>query len=133
MNELTFIVCIILYWFAEGVTEGYTWNRHDDLWLLDKLDYHAWRIVENVGIWGAVIISMFLDFSFGLFWTGVGAWLIGASIYEMTLNYIVFGTIYKPKDFKWHILGYNIKWITGKVVWVLFWVGVTILVYGVVG
>ena len=68
--KIIFILSIILYQFAEGCTEGYTWankTRRKENWLIcgnfgggDKgiLDYHAWRICESIGIMGIDIISI---------------------------------------------------------------------------
>jgi hypothetical protein len=98
--EILFISCIILYWISEGVTEGYTWASQKQR-LANKLihpnaahnglmDYHGWRLFENIGIWGAVIIAYFTDMgAFNFFTLGIGAWFVGASLYEMALNYIV--------------------------------------------
>ena len=50
------------------------------------MDYHGWRIFENVGIWVAVIVTFLLDCSFEkFFWLGVGSWFIGTFSYENTL------------------------------------------------
>ena len=114
--EILFCLLIILYWFTEGVTEGYTWakpkrrnenklihpnNKHNGI-----MDYHGWRIFENVGIWGTVITTFFLDVPLKSFLLlGIGAWFIGTFCYEAALNSVDKGTIYKPVDYKWHILG----------------------------
>ena len=59
--QILFCLLIIIYWFSEGVTEGWTWstkkrketnklihpNNHNN----GIMDYHGWRIFENVGIW----------------------------------------------------------------------------------
>ena len=71
--ELLFCLSIILYWFSEGVTEGYTWakpKRRKENKLIRPnhgtngiIDYHGWRIFENLGIWGTVLCSFFLNIS----------------------------------------------------------------------
>jgi hypothetical protein len=140
MIEALFILSIILYWTAEGASEGYTWagERRNTNKLISGsyrkdalMDYHAWRILENVGIWGAVVIAFFLEISFTeMFLIGAGGWFMGTCFYEMALNYVCSGTIYKKSSFKWHILGMNIPWVTGKGIWGLFAVGVTLLCLG---
>ena len=137
MIEYLFPLSVILYWISEGATEGYTWagerrntnkliggsHRKDAL-----MDYHAWRILENVGIWGAVVIAFFLETTFlRMFLLGAGGWFMGTCFYEMALNYVASGTIYKKSSFKWHILGMDIPWVTGRGIWALLAVGVTLL------
>ena len=37
--------------------------------------------------------------------------------------------IYKPVDYKWHILGYDIPWWGGKRIWILPTIGLVILLF----
>ena len=140
--QILFCLLIIIYWFSEGVTEGWTWSTkkrkqtnkliHPNNHSNGIMDYHGWRIFENVGIWGAVIVAFLLDCSFEkFFWLGVGSWFIGTFSYEASLNYVNKGTIYKPVDYKWHIFGYDIPWWGGKRIYALPTVGLIILLYGV--
>ena len=140
--EILFPLFIIMYWFSEGVTEGYTWakpkrrnenklihpnNKHNGI-----MDYHGWRIFENLGIWGTVITAFFLDVPVKSFLLiGVGAWLIGSFLYESTLNHIYYGKIWKPVDYKWHIFGRDIPWFGGKKSLVLVGVGLLIISLGI--
>ena len=82
--SILFCLLIILYWFAEGVTEGWTWstkarqNKNKLIHPNNKsngiMDYHGWRILENVGIWGAVILAFFLSITIKQFLLlGVGS------------------------------------------------------------
>ena len=145
--EILFCLAIILYWFAEGVSEGFTWanpkRKKENLLIVHQMnerlggaglmDYHGWRLLENLGIWGTVIIAFFLDIALKKFLLlGVGSWLIGSCLYEFALNHVNNGTIWKPVDFKWHILGYDIPWWGGKKVLVLPTVGLSVLVYGII-
>ena len=127
--EILIPLFIILYWFSEGVTEGYTWGNakrrkenkliHPNNSTNGIMDYHAWRILENIGVWGTVITAYFMTPCCGVpvksfFLLGIGAWLIGTFCYEAALNHIYYGVIWKPVDYKWHILGYDIPWWGGK-------------------
>ena len=68
--EILLPLLIILYWFSEGVTEGYTWAKakrrkenkliHPNNGKNGIMDYHGWRIFENLGIWGTVITAYFM-------------------------------------------------------------------------
>tara|TARA_S200000501_G_C20503873_1_gene603855 strand:- start:34 stop:495 length:462 start_codon:yes stop_codon:yes gene_type:complete len=145
--QVLFPIFIILYWFSEGVSEGWTWanktrQKKNKLICLHMgkghagmFDYHAWRIFENLGIWGTVIIGFLMggyDVSFKkFFFLGLGAWLIGTCLYEFALNYVNKNTIWKPIDFKWHILGYDIPWWGGKRVLALPVAGLLVLIYGI--
>lgn len=140
--ETLFILAIILYWFAEGVTEGYTWanskhkNENKLIHPNNKsngiMDYHGWRLLENIGIWGSIAIAYFLTIPFKVAaLLGVGAWLIGTFCYECALNHVNIGTCWKSKSYKWHILGYDIPWITGKSTLVLLGLGILLIAYGV--
>ena len=138
--QILFPLFIIMYWFAEGVSEGWTWSTtlrkrtnkliHPNNWSNGIMDYHGWRILENLGIWGTVVTAFFLDISVqSFFLLGIGAWFIGAFCYECSLNYVNKGTIYKPVDYKWHILGYDIPWWGGKRIWILPTIGVVVLLF----
>ena len=140
--EILFPLFIIMYWACEGVTEGYTFasaarkkkNKliHPNNKSNGIFDYHMWRILENIGVWGTVILAFLLDCSFEkFFWLGVGSWFIGTFCYEAALNHVNKGTIYKPVNYKWHILGYDIPWWGGKRVLALPIVGLSVLVYGI--
>ena len=85
--QILFCLSIILYWFSEGVTEGWTWStkkRKETNKLIHPnnksngiFDYHMWRILENVGVWGTVILAFLMNASFSkFFWLGVGSWFI---------------------------------------------------------
>jgi|TARA_R110000803_G_scaffold152135_1_gene217224 hypothetical protein len=141
--SILFCLLIILYWFAEGVTEGWTWstkarqNKNKLIHPNNKsngiMDYHGWRILENVGIWGAVILAFFLSITIKQFLLlGVGSWFIGTFCYEAALNYVNKGTIYKPVGYKWHILGYDIPWWGGKRIYALPAIGLVILICGII-
>ena len=138
--QILFPLFIIMYWFAEGVSEGWTWSTtlrkrtnkliHPNNWSNGIMDYHGWRTFENVGIWGTVVTAYFLDIPIKSFFAlGIGAWFIGAFCYECSLNYVNKGTMYKPVDYKWHILGYDIPWWGGKRIWILPTIGLVILLF----
>ena len=143
--QILFCLFIVLHWVSEGVSEGYTWatktrkkkNKlictHMGKGDAGMFDYHAWRIFENMGIWGSVIIAFCLNISFNKFFLlGLGSWLIGTCLYEFALNYVNKNTIWKPIDFKWHILGYDIPWWGGKRVLALPVAGLIVLIYGII-
>ena len=141
--EILFTLFIIMYWACEGVTEGYTFcsakrkieNKliHPNNGSNGIMDYHAWRILENIGIWGTVVLAFAMSISWSKFLLlGVGSWFIGTFCYECSLNYVNKGTMYKPVDYKWHILGYDIPWWGGKRIFALPAVGLSILIYGII-
>ena len=142
MWEILFPLFIIMYWFAEGVSEGWTWSTperqrtnkliHPNNHSNGIMDYHGWRIFENLGIWGTVVTAFFLDVPLKSFLLiGTGAWFIGAFCYECSLNYVNKGTMYKPVDYKWHILGYDIPWWGGKKIYILPTIGLIVISLGI--
>ena len=142
MWEILFPLFIIMYWFAEGVSEGWTWSTtlrkrtnkliHPNNWSNGIMDYHGWRILENLGIWGTVVSAFLMEstlWSFGLI--GVGAWLMGSFLYEAALNHVYYDTIWKPVDYRWHIFGYDIPWFGGKKSLILVGLGAVIILLGI--
>ena len=138
--QIMFPLFIIMYWLAEGVSEGWTWSTterkkinkliHPNNHSNGIMDYHGWRILENLGIWGTVVTAFFLDISIqSFFLLGIGAWFIGAFCYECSLNYVNKGTMYKPVNYKWHILGYDIPWWGGKKIFILPAIGLVVLLF----
>ena len=79
--ELCFLFFMVVYWLSEGCTEGYTWakkaRRTKNALIFGSvnkkgkpsgqgiLDYHAWRLGENIGMVG----SIFSAFLFTSFWS----------------------------------------------------------------
>ncbi len=115
--KIIFILSIILYQFAEGCTEGYTWankTRRKENWLIcgnfgggDKgiLDYHAWRICESIGIMG-----MILTFEWSYFWSLVGTVLFNMFwTYQMALDKVSHNDwFYVSSGRYFHILWWSI-------------------------
>lgn len=112
MMYLLFFIFLILYLFAEGLTEGYTWadkERRENNALINpnKLDYHFWRLMENAGILGSILVASFaipLTFKFCIFL--LGAWIFGVyMIYERALDYVDHGHPFPPNSGDYHLLG----------------------------
>ena len=74
LGEILFTIAMVIYWLSEGCTEGYTWanktKRKNNKLIFGAihngkkdgvgyLDYHAWRLGENIGMVGS-IFSAFL-------------------------------------------------------------------------
>ena len=141
MYIVLFPILILLYWFAEGVTEGYTWasqERRGSNKLIHPnngnnglFDYHVWRFLENLGIWGAIACGIMMGSSWGVWLIGIGAWFMGVTIYEFALNHVCSGSIYKKDDFTWHFLGIELEWPTGPSIWGFYFIGLILFVLGV--
>ena len=121
--ELCFLFFMVVYWFSEGCTEGYTWanakQRKSNKLIFGSiskkgkpsgvgiLDYHAWRLGENIGMVG----SIFSAFLFTSFWslslTFLGSWMVGYFVYERALNYICLGDPFSAKG-PWKMMGIEI-------------------------
>jgi hypothetical protein len=73
-----------------------------------KVDYHTWRLGENLGTIGLLVGAYFSTaavLNFGLFL--VGSWLTGIWIYERALNYVFSNDLFPQKE-PYHLLGLTI-------------------------
>jgi len=109
MWETVFIASMWTYWFSEGCTEGYTFansdRRKENKLICEHkgkgegvLDYHAWRLGENIGTVGAIastymVSSEPLNFATLL----AGSWLTGTWIYERALNHVFSNNLFPQK------------------------------------
>ena len=122
LGQLLFTITMVTYWLSEGCTEGYTWakskRRKENKLIFGAihkgkrdgvgyLDYHAWRLGENIGMVG----SIFSAFLFTSFWslslTFLGSWMIGYFVYERALNYVVTDDPFVIKG-PWKMMGIEI-------------------------
>ena len=117
--QLLFTITMVTYWLSEGCTEGYTWaskkERKENKLIFGSitngkrsgvgyLDYHAWRLGENIGMVGS-IFSAFLFTSFwSLLLTFLGSWMLGYFVYERALNYVVTDNPFVTKG-PWKMMG----------------------------
>ena len=126
--ELCFLFFMVVYWFSEGCTEGYTWakkaRRSKNSLIFGSvnkkgkpsgqgiLDYHAWRLGENIGMVGCILASSTLGtvgvsfYSFVLVW--LGSWMVGYFVYERALNYICSGSAFTTKG-PWKMMHISIE------------------------
>ena len=122
LGQLLFTITMVTYWLSEGCTEGDTWakakRRKENKLIFGAihkgkrdgvgyLDYHAWRLGENIGMVG----SIFSAFLFTSFWslslTFLGSWMIGYFVYERALNYVVTDDPFVIKG-PWKMMGIEI-------------------------
>ena len=125
--ELCFLFFMVVYWFSEGCTEGYTWasktRRMKNVLIFGSvkkgkpsgqgvLDYHAWRLGENLGTVGCMLIAFMLGsngvslFSLLLVW--LGSWMVGYFVYERALNYVCSGSAFTTKG-PWKMMHISIE------------------------
>ena len=147
--ELCFLFFMVVYWFSEGCTEGYTWanakrrksnslifgsvNKKGKPSGVGLLDYHGWRLGENIGMVGCILAGSTLGtigvsfYSFALVW--LGSWMIGYFVYERALNYICFDDAFKLKG-DYHLMKITIPrsnkfdWAVCILGFVIFYLGV---------
>ena len=148
MIEFSFLLFMVVYWFSEGCTEGYTWadvgERSRNRLIFGSidngkpsgegiLDYHSWRLGENIGTVGCIIVAFmmgkYLDKSFidlGLIW--LGSWMVGYFVYERALNYVCLGEAFAAKG-DYHLMNITIPrsnlfdWIICVLGLVIFYLG----------
>ena len=124
--ELTFLWFMVVYWLSEGCTEGYTWasksRRVKNSLIFGSmrngkpsgqgfLDYHAWRLGENIGTVGCILTAFTLGtigvsiYSLTLVW--LGSWMVGYFVYERALNYVCLGDAFASKG-PWKMMNISI-------------------------
>ena len=126
--ELNFLLFMVLYWLSEGCTEGYTWanakRRKSNKLIFGSeskkgkpsgkgiLDYHSWRLGENIGTVGCILaaysLGMWVEINFyDLVKIWLGSWMIGYFVYERALNYVCFDDAFKVKG-EYHLMNITI-------------------------
>jgi|TARA_Y100000310_G_scaffold342918_1_gene448223 hypothetical protein len=145
--ELSFLLFMAIYWISEGCTEGYTWassvKRKENKLIFGVikkgkkdgvgiLDYHAWRLGENVGMVGSILSAFLMGISgsgyYDLLFVWLGSWMIGYFLYERALNYICSGDPFGNKD-PWKMM--NISLPRSNVFdWGVFVIGLIIFCLG---
>ena len=119
IGQILFTIAMVIYWLSEGCTEGYTWaNKTRRKWnklicgsinseSKGKLDYHAWRLGENIGIVGCIFSVLLIPSFWSLLLTFGGSWMLGYFVYERALNYVVSGDPFVKKS-AYHLMGITI-------------------------
>jgi hypothetical protein len=121
IGQILFTIAMVIYWLSEGCTEGYTWadktrrkwnklicgRRSSDKDSSFKLDYHAWRLGENIGIVGCIFSVLLIPSFWSLLLTFLGSWMLGYFVYERALNYVVSGNPFVKKN-DYHLMGITI-------------------------
>ena len=120
--QLLFTITMVIYWLSEGCTEGYTWaskkERKENKLIFGSitngkrsgvgyLDYHAWRLGENIGIVGCIFSVLLIPSFWSLLLTFLGSWMVGYFVYERALNYVVSGDPFVKKN-AYHLMGITI-------------------------
>ena len=121
--ELVFAIFMLIYWLSEGCTEGYTWAK-DDRRKQNKLifgqitngvrsgdgilDYHAWRLGENIGMVGCIFSAYHIRYIWNIGFTFIGSWMLGYFVYEKALNYICHGKSFTNKG-AWKMMGIELQ------------------------
>ena len=141
LGQILFTITMLIYWLSEGCTEGYTWakpkRRKENKLIFGSitkgkrdgvgyLDYHAWRLGENIGMVGS-IFSVFLFTSFwSLLLTFLGSWMLGYFIYERALNYVCLGSPFASKG-PWKMMHISIE-RSNKFDWGVFVIGCILVI-----
>jgi len=116
---ILFVILILIYWFAEGATEGYIWANNDQQMenVIIKggsegngiLDYHSWRFLEVLGIHGAILCAILFGINRKSYiYIGIGSMAVGMFIYERLLNYVAHGTLFKEPGWIFYMAGIEI-------------------------
>jgi len=101
-----FIIFVWMYFMGEGVTEGFTWR--DLTYIMSPDEYHIWRLVENLGVLGAVYCYGVLEHYHWIFYTLTI--LSGLSVYEMAYNVTRYKKLLYNKTSKWFFIPHPPGW-----------------------
>ena len=58
--RILLILAYWLYFLGEGVTEGLTWKMGWEDFTANSRTYHTWRVVENLGLIGVILLIGFV-------------------------------------------------------------------------
>ena len=123
LESLLFTIAMVTYWLSEGCTEGYTWakpkRRKENKLIFGAihkgkrdgvgyLDYHAWRLGENIGMVGSIFSAFLFSNIWSLLLTFGGSWMLGYFIYERALNYVCLGSPFASKG-PWKMMGIELQ------------------------
>ncbi len=123
IEQILFTIAMVTYWLSEGCTEGYTWaskkERKENKLIFGSitngkrdgvgyLDYHAWRLGENIGMVGSIFSAFLFSNIWSLLLTFGGSWMLGYFIYERALNYVVSGDPFVKKG-PWKMMGIELQ------------------------
>ena len=132
---------MVIYWLSEGCTEGYTWaNKTRRKWnklicgsigkgAKGKLDYHAWRLGENIGIVGCIFSVLLIPSFWSLLLTFLGSWMVGYFVYERALNYVCLGDPFSAKG-PWKMMGIEIP-RSNTFDWAVAGIGLALVVFSI--
>ena len=106
--EIALAAALIVNQTAQGFIEGWIWadpekKVNNEFIVIHKgkgngvLDYHAWRLVENVGQLSAVVAAFHVGDVASLASAGIGGWLMANFFYERALNIVDFGELFPQK------------------------------------
>jgi len=94
---------ILTYWIyfvGEGITEGLTWKANWIAYLISPRTYHIWRIVENLGVTGALFIIYYCHPENWLI-VSLPAMVSGLIIYERLFCVARYNDFFYQKTSKW--------------------------------
>jgi hypothetical protein len=92
-------IATLMYWFTMGATEGFKWTPTPKMVTADN--YHIFRSFSTLGVMlmgfssGFLILSGCLPMDF--FKYSVGFHMMFWPVYEMTLNWVNWGTFFPDK------------------------------------
>ena len=145
IESLLFSITMVFYWLSEGCTEGYTWankkRRKENKLIFGSitkgkkdgvgyLDYHAWRLGENIGMVGSIFSAFLFSNIWSLLLTFGGSWMLGYFIYERALNYVCLGEPFASKG-PWKMMGIELP-RSNTFDWCVAGIGLGLIIWGIV-
>ena len=103
------ILAYWIYFIGEGYTEGLTWKANWTSWKINPRTYHIWRLVENLGVTGALFLTYYLHPSSWLIVSLLSA-VSGLVLYERLFCVARYDDFFYQKTSKWFGISHLKVW-----------------------
>ena len=104
------ILAYWIYFIGEGYTEGLTWKANWTSWKIHPRTYHIWRLVENLGVTGALFLTYYLHPSNWLIVSLLSA-VSGLVLYERLFCVARYDDFFYQKTSKWFGISHLKVWL----------------------
>ena len=121
------IILILFYWLYfifEGTTEASIWWHHNKK--INPKIYHIYRLLENLGIIGIILIIGFFQPD-NWFLISIFSAISGLFLYERFFTLVTQNNFWFTKKWYWKVWKFNIPYPPVWVQVILFWISILIL------
>ena len=120
------ILAYWIYFLGEGITESMTWKANWTAWLITPRTYHIWRLIENLGVIGALFLTYYFHPSNWLIISLLSA-VTGLVIYERVFCLVRYNNFWHQKTSKYFCFNHPKVWLE-VVLFVIAFIGLIIII-----